>query len=143
MPCDCSHLEPTAAEKERKHAATLLLVLLDKLNMPTPAWVEKAAKDPYGVADENDRDKSVRVLCDTMRGMTQPEIDSIMYGFNRKNATERMWGTMLAEWWEGHQATDLTKRLELVNEAAKKLTPAEWVALGLPTLKELKGQIQA
>ena len=143
MGCDSSHLEPTAAEKERKHAATLLLVLLDKLNLPKVSWVEKAAKDPYGVAYEDDKDKSIRVLCDTMRMMTTIEIETVMYGYNLKDANERKWGRMLAEWWEAHQASDLMKRLELINTASKKLTGDEWVALGLPTLKELKSKIQA
>ena len=133
MPCDCSHLEPTAAERERKHAAKLLVYLLTKLAMPIPKWAGKASTDPYGVGDDKDLDKSVRVLCETMTKMSEPEINSIVYGYNQKDPTERMFGGYLAEWWEAHKLSDAKKakdkRKALVESATKKLTPGEMKAL--------------
>lgn len=143
MACNSDHLKPNDAERERKHAAKLLVYLLTKLAMPIPAWAGKASVDPYGENDDlKDRDKPVRVLCETLTKMSEPEINSIVYGYNQKDPTERMFGGYLAEWWEAHQLSDARRaeeeRRQQVDSAANKLTADEWKALGLPPKKTVK-----
>lgn len=53
MPCNCDHLEPTAAERHRKLAAELIVYVYPKFRKAVPKWIRVAAKDVYGEVDSS------------------------------------------------------------------------------------------
>ena len=95
MPCNCDHMEPTAAERHRREAAQHLVYIFERLGWSIRDDIRKAANDLYGTGG----DECVRILCDILRGAPE-EVMEIVY--DAKDRRSRR----LADWWEDHQEED-------------------------------------
>lgn len=96
MPCSSEYMEPTVAERQRKHAAELLVFVKQKLGLSVSKEEKASAKSFYGEGGE----KSMVKLCTILRGMTSEEEERVVY-----DARDPM-SRKLADWWEEHQAED-------------------------------------
>lgn len=133
MPCDSSHLEPTAREIESKLVCTLLCYLFKALGRSTPPDVRAASKHVYG--DEKLLDHHTAMLCAECKKLEDSvHADSILY--DGKNPQARR----LADWWDRHKLADERRiaaekskrqRTDIRKRALKKLTAAERRAFGL------------
>ena len=95
MPCNCDHMEPTAAERHRREAAQHLVYLFDRLGLDIAPHIKEAADDLYGTGG----DECVVALCEILRGGTD-DVMAIVY--DAKDRRSRR----LADWWEDHQEED-------------------------------------
>lgn len=128
MPCNSDYLNANDIEIERQRAAKLLVYVRKAQGIQPPPYAVKAAKSCYGEGG----DKAIVELCDTLRGMTEAELDFIVYNPYSKSARD------LANWWEEHQEADrkrmqaertLKQKAVLRKSAVSKLTKAELKAL--------------
>lgn len=102
MPCDSSHMEPTARELHRKEAARLLVYLHKELDAPAPAWAVEYAKHIYG-GPETDKDRAVAALRDKLRTLNRDNpgyFNAIVYDGESRDSRR------LADWWEDHLEED-------------------------------------
>lgn len=100
MPCDSSHMEPTARELHRKAAARSLVYLHERLGLEPPAWAAECVADLYG-GPNNDR--AVTALCAALRKLsdTNPGMFlDVVYDGSRRESRR------LADWWEDHLEED-------------------------------------
>lgn len=126
MPCNSDYMEPTQKEKLLQETAQLCLYVYEKLHIPAPKEIKKAAKDIYCSFD------SVPNLCKLLGDLEENVRDSIVY--NAKDPKSRQ----LANWWEQHQEADRIRIEEelknqkinnLIAYATSKLSLEELLAL--------------
>lgn len=101
-PCDCSYMEPTAAERQKSAAATLYLWTLKQLGRKIPEWLKDAAEHIYGEGGE----RAMGELCALLRvyEYLHPDtFENLVY--DGRNPTSRK----LADWWEEHKKQDQRK----------------------------------
>ena len=106
MPCRSDYMEATEREIESRALANHLIYVYTKLNQTaniTPK-IKNASTEYYG--NVKMVDVWTALLCSTLRGLSQADIDRIVY--NAKDACSRS----LADWWERHQAWDLKREEE-------------------------------
>lgn len=133
MPCNCDHMEPTAAEIHRKNAAIGLRYLLKELGKQVPRHVIRGAIDSYGNPGLDDEDINVRSLCELMHELNEDHpaetFDKLVYNGRKREAR------LLAEWWEEHQEEDRIRQAEedeteeynrIVEKIRSYLTPDEF-----------------
>lgn len=120
MPCDSSHLNPTAAEQNRRDAARFLVFLHSKLkvpiggpsNYPGITAYRRMAQHPYGVDERrpgSDPDTAVADLCDWMQGVEKdPSLHNRV--FSKMNLLAYQEVRDLVTWWNDHKASDKAKK---------------------------------
>lgn len=111
MPCNCDHLEPTAAERHRKLAAELLVYVNPKVRRATPKWVRDAAKHVYGEVPQGmDPDAAVADLCELLHGFTPGNLHHVLTDFNTAVPSSMEKGAALLAWWADHQENDKKRK---------------------------------
>ena len=95
MPCISDYMEQTVAERQRCEAAKLYIYAAEAMKRPVPEAIRQALKDAYPTSDE-----PMELLCKLIRGMTDLQMDTIVY--NSRNPAAR-W---LAGWWDEHKEED-------------------------------------
>ena len=98
MPCNCDHMEPTVAERQKQQAAGILVYLNNELGHPNSPELLEAERDIYGgkIHPEN----VVKMLCERFRNMTQSQMNHIVYDGRNPKARRA------ADWWDEHKAED-------------------------------------
>jgi hypothetical protein len=119
-------MDPTNKEIQLQRTARLLKFVNQQLDIPVSQKLREAAKNSYCTDDY------VPVLCKTIRGMTEDQLNTIVY--NGRDATSRD----LADWWDEHEAADRRREAKeqerarqqaLAESAMQKISREELVAL--------------
>ncbi|MGB5811743.1 MAG: hypothetical protein WBG86_14495 [Polyangiales bacterium] len=109
MPCDASHMEPTALEREAKLLGELIVDVSNILGGRAPDWASEGARDQYGHGVLERIDQATKMLCKLMPNVP----DAILYD-GRSRRSRR-----LADWWDTHQEED-RRKLENLRLAASR-----------------------
>lgn len=126
MPCRSDYMDPTNKEIQLQRTAKLLMFVNQQLDIPVSQKLREAVKNSYCTADY------VPVLCKTIRGMTEDQLNTIVY--NGRDATSRD----LADWWDEHEAADRRREAKeqeqarqqaLAESAMQKISREELAAL--------------
>ena len=123
MPCNALYMEPAEKEKQSVLVSKLICYVNDSLDNYTPDRIRKASVDPYG--NLSTLDKDVAMLCGLIKGMSEDELNNIVY--DGRNPTARK----LADWWERHKEADrkrvedYKKRLEEIQQEIQDLIEEE------------------
>jgi hypothetical protein len=119
-------MDPTNKEIQLQRTARLLKFVNQQLDIPVSQKLQEAAKNTWC------RDDYVPVLCKTIRGMTEDQLNTIVY--NGRDATSRD----LADWWDEHEAADRRREAKeqeqarqqaLAESAMQKISREELAAL--------------
>lgn len=117
MPCESGFMEPSYGEIQSKKVCQHIVYLYEKLGLPIPKWVKKAANDYYG--DQHRLGDAEKMLIKKLQDMTGKEIDSIVYARSKK-------ARALANWYE-----DFIESMENELEHAKREAEEEKKAKSL------------
>ena len=113
MPCISEYLRANDRETESSIVASLLIYVFTKLGEKkkiTPE-IRTAADAYYGKVAKVD--EWTALLCSTIRGMTETQLDSILYNGRDNKARS------VADWWDRHQEWD---RIREAKEKKEKKT---------------------
>ena len=112
MPCDCSHMEPKAREREGREVCQHLLYVGKQMGVKWPTWVTLGADYIYGPVEPDGVDghtggprvdHAVDILCSALRVIESTRgamADRVIY--DGRNPKARA----LATWWDHHKKTD-------------------------------------
>ena len=126
MPCRSDYMDPTHIETELQRTAQLLRFVYVKLEVPVSKKLNEAANSCYC------SDDFVPELCKTIRGLSEEQLNEIVY--NARDKTSRD----LADWWEEHEAADRAREAKerkkaeekaLAERAMQKISKEELAAL--------------
>lgn len=98
MPCNSDYMNPTAAEKNSKQVAGLIVYIDKKMGDETPGWITAAASDYYGAPTR--LVELTQILCSLCSVLSPAAAEEVIYDAHDATARE------LAAWWEEHQAAD-------------------------------------
>ena len=130
MPCRSDYLEPNAREKESAEIMKIISWLFPKLGKKTPLFVHQNVNSRYGLPGECDN--LTKLLCSTIREMTEDQLDKFVYNGRDRDARE------LADWWDNHKEVDRKREqreareveLEILGKTTRdKLSADEFHAL--------------
>ena len=111
MPCNSDYMEPSGYEKEITKTVNNLVYVHNKLGVNTPNELAEAYKKSFFTRKEGD--KWVARLCSMIRGLSESQINDIVY--NARSSKSRR----LADWWDEHEAAD--KKREAKEQAKTKI----------------------
>lgn len=112
MPCNSDYMNPTAAEKNSKQVASLLVHAYGVLGDVVPDWIASAATNQYGAPAQ--LDLLTQILCELCAHLSEADRTRVIYNAHNPKARE------LATWWEAHQAADKVREARERHDAEVK-----------------------